>query len=76
MDKKDVIEFFDRCAATWDADMIKSDAIIGKILDNAVVGADMDILDGACGTGVMFETELFSVFYLITKYIIEFYVNY
>ena len=58
MDKKDVIAFFDRCAPTWDADMIKSDEIIGKILDNAEVGADMDILDVACGTGVMFDYYL------------------
>ena len=58
MDKKDVIEFFDRCAARWDADMIKSDVIIGKILDNAGVGAGMDILDVACGTGVMFDYYL------------------
>ena len=58
MDKKDIIDFFDRCAPTWDAEMIKSDAIIGKILDNAEVGADMDILDVACGTGVMFDYYL------------------
>ena len=58
MDKKDVIEFFDRCASTWDADMIKSDVIIGKILDNAEVGQGMDILDVACGTGVMFDYYL------------------
>ena len=58
MDKKDVIAFFDRCAPTWDADMIKSDEIIGKILDNAEVGAGMDILDVACGTGVMFDYYL------------------
>ena len=58
MEKKDVIEFFDRCAATWDAGMIKSDVIIGKILDNAEVAADMDILDVACGTGVMFDYYL------------------
>ena len=38
--------------------MIKSDVIIGKILDNAEVGADMDILDVACGTGVMFDYYL------------------
>ena len=43
MEKKDIIEFFDRCASTWDADMIKNDTIIGRILDNAEVGADMDI---------------------------------
>ena len=58
MDKKDVIEFFDRCAPMWDADMVKSDAIIGKILDNTEVGAGMDVLDVACGTGVMFDYYL------------------
>ena len=58
MDKQAVIEFFDRCAPTWDAGMIKSDAIIGKILDNAEVDAGMDILDVACGTGVMFDYYL------------------
>ncbi len=58
MNKSDVIAFFDRCASTWDAEMIKSDAIIGKILDNAEVGAEMDILDVACGTGVMFPYYL------------------
>ena len=58
MEKKDVIEFFDRCAPTWDAEMIKSDAIIGKILDNAEVGEGMDVLDVACGTGVMFDYYL------------------
>ena len=58
MNKQDVIEFFDRCAPNWDADMIKNDAIIGRILDNAEVGAGMDILDVACGTGVMFDYYL------------------
>lgn len=38
--------------------MIKSDVIIGKILDNAEVSADMDVLDVACGTGVMFDYYL------------------
>ena len=58
MRKSDVIEFFDRCAPTWDAEMIKNDAIIEKILDNAEVDAGMDILDVACGTGVMFPYYL------------------
>ena len=58
MEKKDIIEFFDRCAPTWDAEMVKSDVIIGKILDNAAVHAGMDILDVACGTGVMFDYYL------------------
>ena len=58
MQKSDVIEFFDRCAANWDADMIKNDAIIGQILDNAEVAEGQDILDVACGTGVMFPYYL------------------
>ncbi len=58
MEKRDVIEFFDRCASSWDADMIKSDIIIGKILDNAEVSAGMDVLDVACGTGVLFDYYL------------------
>ena len=58
MEKKDIIDFFDRCAPFWDADMIKSDRIIGKILDNAEVGPGMDVLDVACGTGVLFDYYL------------------
>jgi len=58
MEKQDVIAFFDRCAPTWDAEMVKNDAIIGKILDNAEVEAGMDVLDVACGTGVMFPYYL------------------
>ena len=58
MEKKDVIEFFDRCAPSWDAEMIKSDVKINKILDNTEVGEGMDILDVACGTGVMFPYYL------------------
>ncbi len=58
MDKKDIIEFFDRCAPQWDAGMIKDDRIIETILDNAEVSAGMDILDVACGTGVMFPYYL------------------
>ena len=58
MQKQDVIEFFDRCAPSWDAEMVKSDEIIGKILDNAEVEAGQDVLDVACGTGVMFPYYL------------------
>ena len=58
MNKKDIIEFFDRCAPTWDTETIKSDEKIEKILDNAEVGPGMDILDVACGTGVMFDYYL------------------
>ena len=58
MNKQDVIAFFDRCAPNWDADMIKNDEIIGKILDNAEIEPGQHILDVACGTGVLFPYYL------------------
>ena len=53
MRKQDVIAYFDSRAAGWDGELVKNDTVIGKILDNAEVGEGMDILDVACGTGVM-----------------------
>lgn len=58
MEKKDVIAFFDRLAPQWDADMIKDDAIIAAILEGAELKPGMDVLDVACGTGVMFPYYL------------------
>lgn len=58
MDKKDIMQFFDRMAPQWDADMIRSDEIIGKILDGAQIGPGVDVLDVACGTGVLFPDYL------------------
>lgn len=58
MEKKDIIEFFDRCAPTWDTEMIKNDEIIDKILDNAEIQESQHILDVACGTGVLFDYYL------------------
>ena len=53
MNKQDIIAFFDQAAPRWDGEMIKSDQIIGKILDGAGITAGQRILDVACGTGVM-----------------------
>ena len=58
MHKEDVIAFFDKLAPQWDADMIRSDAIIAKIMDGAGVCAGVDVLDVACGTGVLFPDYL------------------
>ncbi len=58
MNKSDVIEFFDKYAPTWDADQIPKDKIINRILDNAGVGEGQEILDVACGTGILFPFYL------------------
>lgn len=58
MRKQDVIDFFDRLAPQWDADMIRSDEIIGKILDGAQVHEGVHVLDVACGTGVLIPDYL------------------
>ena len=58
MNKQDVITFFDRCAPQWDADMIRHDDIINTILDLGNVTAGTEVLDVACGTGVLFPDYL------------------
>ena len=58
IEKNDVISFFDKCAPTWDAEMIRDDAIIGTILDNAKIRGGEKVLDVACGTGVLINDYL------------------
>ncbi|MCR5576237.1 MAG: class I SAM-dependent methyltransferase [Oscillospiraceae bacterium] len=58
IETRDVIDFFDRLAPGWDAEMIRHDAIIRLILDNAGVGEGKDVLDVACGTGVLIPDYL------------------
>ena len=58
MNKQNVIDFFDRCAPWWDADMVRHEDVIAKILDNGGIRAGIDVLDVACGTGVLFPDYL------------------
>ena len=50
---KNVREFFDARAALWDEKMVINEEVIRIILDKAGVEKGKDILDVACGTGVM-----------------------
>lgn len=58
MDKVRVIEFFDELSSSWDEDMIRNEAVINKILDNACISEDVSVLDVACGTGVLIPDYL------------------
>ncbi len=58
MKKRDIADFFDHCAPWWDEDMIRNEAIITAILDNFGIKEGMDVLDVACGTGVLFPDYL------------------
>ncbi len=58
IETKEVIKFFDRLAPGWDDELIRSDEIIGVILDHAGVSGGKDILDVACGTGVLIPDYL------------------
>ncbi|MBR3395216.1 MAG: class I SAM-dependent methyltransferase [Firmicutes bacterium] len=55
---EDVIDFFDRLAPSWDEDMVRSEEVIRCILDNAGVSEGKDVLDVACGTGVLIPDYL------------------
>ena len=58
MDKKDIIEFFDRCAPWWDDDMVRHNDILSTILTLGGIREGIDVLDVACGTGVLFPDYL------------------
>lgn len=55
---EEVIQFFDRLAPGWDGSIFRNDAVVSAILDNAKVTEGKDILDVACGTGVLIPDYL------------------
>ena len=58
MDKKEIISFFDRCAPWWDSDIIRNEDILSAILTHGGIREGADVLDVACGTGVLFPDYL------------------
>lgn len=58
MDKKEVVAFFDNLAESWDDMQVRNEAVIRCILDFGGVCQDADVLDIACGTGVLFADYL------------------
>lgn len=52
-DKKMVVEFFDGLAARWDAENPLDPEIVEKILDLSDIRSGLNVLDVACGTGLL-----------------------
>lgn len=58
MEQKDIVEFFDACAPSWDDRMVRNEDVLTEILNNAEIREGIDVLDVACGTGVLFPDYL------------------
>ncbi len=54
MDKKDVIDFFDKLAPCWDDINIQNEEVVSEILIKGGIRKGIKLLDVACGTGVLF----------------------
>ena len=58
IETSEVIEYFDRLAADWDSGIVRNEEVIETIMNNAGVSEGKDILDVACGTGVLIPDYL------------------
>ena len=54
MNKQTIKAFFDNQASHWDEDLVRNEPVIKTILDNAHIKENINVLDVACGTGVLF----------------------
>ena len=58
MDKETIRDFFNIFASSWDNEPIAEKEILDSILDNGGIKENIDVLDVACGTGVLFPYYL------------------
>lgn len=58
MDKKEIIAFFDKLASDWDDYNIRNEEVIAEILSKGGLKDGAEVLDVACGTGVLFPDYL------------------
>lgn len=58
MDKKSIAAYFDSLAPGWDAGLVRKEDVINSILTGAEIREGADILDVACGTGVLIKDYL------------------
>lgn len=58
MDKREITAFFDRLAPSWDQYSRPEESVLEKMLDLSRLGPGENVLDVACGTGVMFPHYL------------------
>ena len=58
MNRQDIISFFNRLAPEWDADMVRNEPSISRILETAGILCGDSVLDVACGTGVLIPDYL------------------
>ena len=58
MNQNDIIAFFARLASHWDDNNNKNGTVVNTILDNAGVCEGKNVLDVACGTGVLISDYL------------------
>lgn len=54
MNKKDIVDFFDRCAPWWDERQVIDEDVLTTIFTLGGIKSGADVLDVACGTGVLF----------------------
>lgn len=58
MQKASIVQYFNQLAPTWDAHQVRNESRLTAILDYADIRAGVNVLDVACGTGVLLPDYL------------------